>query len=140
ASQPTRGASPPSSSDTFFTVPAHFAISSLPTLVEPVKVSLRTIGLVASSSPTTDAEPGTTEKTPGGSPARDPSSARASAESGVALAGFSTIVHPAAIAGPALRGIIAIGKFHGVIAAQTPIGCLRTNILRSGRFCGIVSP
>ena len=68
---------------------------------------------------------------PGARPARA-SSASASAESGVALAGFSTIVQPAASAGPALRGIIAIGKFHGVIAAQTPIGCLSTNRRRSG--------
>src|SRR4029077_4526862 len=99
-----------------------------------------TIGFVASSSPTTDADPGTTEKTPAGSPARAASSPSASAESGGALAGLSTIVQPAAIAGPALRGIIAIGKFHGVIAAQTPIGCLTTKSRRSGVFCGIVSP
>ena len=38
------GALPPSSSDIFFTVPAHCAISFLPISVEPVKVSLRTVG------------------------------------------------------------------------------------------------
>ena len=141
ASSKTRsGALPPSSSETFLIVPAHFAISSRPTSVEPVNVSLRTVGFVASSSPTTDDDPGTTAKTPGGTPARCASSASASAEKGVALAGFSTIVQPAASAGPALRVIIAIGKFHGVIAAQTPIGCLRTSIRRLAVFAGIVSP
>jgi len=105
-----------------------------------VKVSLRTVGLVASSSPTTDDEPGTTANTPGGTPARPASSASASAENGVALAGLSTIVQPAASAGPALRVIIAIGKFHGVIAAHTPIGCLRTSMRRLVVFAGIVSP
>jgi hypothetical protein len=44
----------------------------------------------------------------------------------VALAGLMTMVHPAASAGAALRAIIAIGKFQGVMAAQTPIGCFRT--------------
>jgi hypothetical protein len=42
------GALPPSSSDNFLTVPAHCCISSLPTSVEPVKVSLRTIALAPS--------------------------------------------------------------------------------------------
>jgi len=44
------------------------------------------------------------------------------AEKGVWLAGRSTPVHPAAQPGPALRVIIAAGKFHGVIAANTPMG------------------
>jgi hypothetical protein len=41
---------------------------------------------------------------------------------------LQTIVHPAASAGPALRVIIAAGKFHGVIAATTPTGWRRTRI------------
>jgi hypothetical protein len=52
----------------------------------------------------------------------------ASAEYGVEVAGLTTIEQPAASAGPALRVIIAEGKFHGVIAAQTPIGSLSTTI------------
>ena len=56
------------------------------------------------------AEPVTTLKTPGGIPARSASSASASAENGVCVAGFSTMVQPAASAGPALRVIIAAGK------------------------------
>jgi hypothetical protein len=39
-----------------------------------------------------------------------------------------------------LRVIIAMGKFHGVIAAHTPIGCLMTSRRRSGATVGITSP
>ena len=60
----------------------------------------------------------------GGTPASSASLATASAQSGVSSDGFTTIVQPAASAQPTLRVIIAIGKFQGVIAAQTPIGCL----------------
>jgi hypothetical protein len=63
-----------------------------------------------------------------GTPARSASSQRASAENGVCDAGFSTMVQPDASAGPILRVIIAAGKFHGVIAAQTPIGCFSTTM------------
>jgi hypothetical protein len=58
----------------------------------------------------------------------------------VAVAGLSTIVQPAANAGPALRVIIAAGKFHGVIAAHTPTGSLVTTMRLSGACAGIVSP
>jgi hypothetical protein len=51
-----------------------------------------------------------------------------------------TIVQPAASAGAALRVGIAEGKFHGVIPAETPTGCLRTTMRRSGSGDGIVSP
>ncbi len=74
------GALPPSSSETFFSVPAHCAISFLPISVEPVKVSLRTIGLEVISAPSSVAEPVTTLNTPFGTPARCASSAIASAE------------------------------------------------------------
>ncbi len=37
-------------------------------------------------------------------------------------AGLTTIVQPAASAAPALRNIIELGKFHGVIKPQTPTG------------------
>jgi hypothetical protein len=67
-----------------------------------------------------DALPVTTLNTPLGTPARSASSASARAENGVALAGFTTIVQPAARPGAHLRVIIAIGKFQGVIAAHTP--------------------
>ncbi|MNT98075.1 hypothetical protein D3C72_2405730 [compost metagenome] len=50
------------------------------------------------------------------------------------------MVQPAARAGPALRVIIALGKFHGVIAATTPIGCLITTRRRPCLSWGITSP
>ena len=67
-----------------------------------------------------------TLSTPAGMPARCASSATASADSGVCSAGLMITGQPAASAGATLRVIIAIGKFHGVIAAHTPIGCLMT--------------
>src|SRR5689334_16301314 len=88
----------------------------------------------------TDAEPVTTLKAPLGTPARSASSARASAEYGVLVAGLATTVHPAARAAPTLRVIMALGKFHGVIVAATPIGSLVTTMRRPGRFAGITSP
>ncbi len=78
--------------------------------------------------------------TPAGSPARWPSSATASADSGVSAAGLTTTGQPAASAGPTLRVIMAIGKFHGVIAAHTPIDCLMTMKRLFGSVVGMVSP
>jgi hypothetical protein len=53
---------------------------------------------------------------------------------------LQTNVQPAASAGPALRVIIAAGKFHGVIAATTPIGWRSTRIRLSGWWPGMTSP
>ena len=39
-------------------------------------------------------------------------------------AGLTTIVQPAATAGPILRVPIAVGKFHGVMSRHGPTGCL----------------
>src|SRR3954464_8801721 len=140
SSNTMNGALPPSSSETFLTVPAHCSISNLPISVEPVKVSLRTIGFEVISPPISLAPPVTQEKTPFGTPARSANSHSANAEYGVAVAGFSTIVQPAAKAGPHLRVIIAAGKFHGVIAAHTPIGSLSTRMRLPCLCCGMVSP
>ena len=107
-------------------------MSFLPISVDPVNVSLRTVGLLVISPPMAAAEPVTTLKTPGGMPARRARSASASAENGVCVAGFSTMVQPAASAGPALRVIIAAGKFHGVMAATTPTGWRSTMMRLSG--------
>ena len=123
------------------TVSAHCRISSLPTSVEPVKESLRTRGLRVSSPPTSAGrDVVTTLNTPAGMPARSASSARASADRGVSSAGLTTTGQPAASAGAALRVIIALGKFHGVIAATTPIGCLMTIRRRPGTVAGMTSP
>jgi len=122
------GALPPSSSESFLTVPAHCAINTFPTSVDPVKESFLTTGFEVSSPPISFAEPVITLNTPFGTPARSASSASAKAEYGVCPAGFKTTVQPAPIAGPALRVIMANGKFHGVMHATTPIGCLITTI------------
>src|SRR5678815_502533 len=140
SSNTTNGALPPSSSESFFTVVEHCAISSLPTAVEPVKLSLRTIGLLVSSPPIGLESPVTHESTPAGTPARSASTHMASAEYGVSSDGLITIVQPAAKAGATLRAIIAAGKFHGVIAAVTPIACLSTTIRLSRPWDGITSP
>ncbi len=140
SSKTMNGALPPSSIDVFLTVAAHCASSTLPISVDPVKLSFRTVGFDVSSPPMSPAEPVTHENTPCGMPARCASSESASAVNGVWLAGFSTIVQPAASAGPAFRVIIAAGKFHGVIAAQTPIGCFSTTMRRSAAGAGMVSP
>ena len=65
----------------------------------------------------------TTFSTPPGSPASSRIWASASIDSGVCLAGLTTIVQPAAIAGPILRVPIASGKFHGVMNTHGPTGC-----------------
>ena len=127
------GALPPSSRLTFFTVEAHCDIRSLPTSVEPVNESLRTVGFEVSSVPIGPDGPVMTLITPGGIPARSASEARASAENGVCDAGRMTTGQPAARAGAHLRVIIAAGKFHGVIEATTPIGCFSTTIRLPGR-------
>ncbi|MCY1178459.1 hypothetical protein D9M73_188070 [compost metagenome] len=49
-------------------------------------------------------------------------------------------VQPAARAAAALRVIIAEGKFHGVMAAVTPMGCLITIRRLSAWWPGIMSP
>ena len=131
---------PPSSSASFFTVPEHCFISSLPTPVEPVKLNLRTIGFPVNSLPIPTASPVTVLSIPAGMPALSANSQRANAEKGVSGAGLITIGHPAANAGAAFLVIIAAGKFQGVIATVTPIGCLITTIRLSVACPGIVSP
>src|SRR5258706_10978635 len=90
SSKTMKGALPPSSIEVFFTVFEHCSRRILPTAVEPVKVSLRTIGLEVISPPIAAELPVRTLKTPLGIPARSPSSAIASAEYGVAGAGGRT--------------------------------------------------
>ncbi len=140
SSKTMNGAWPPSSMLTRLTVSAHCLSRILPTAVEPVNETLRTVLLVQSSVPIVPALPVTTLSTPLGRPARSASSAIASAENGVALAGLTTMVQPAASAGAAFLVIMAIGKFQGVIAAHTPTGCFSTRIRREPTVCGMTSP
>ncbi|MNC31555.1 hypothetical protein D3C75_798800 [compost metagenome] len=134
------GALPPSSRLKRLMCSALWRISSRPTAVEPVKEILRTVGLPVSSSPMPAGIPVTTLNTPAGMPTRSASTARAKADSGVRSEGLTMTGHPAARAGAHLRVIIALGKFHGVIAAQTPTGCLSVSKRRSPLGAGMVSP
>ncbi len=86
------------------------------------------------------ASPTTTLNTPAGMPARAANTARASAVSGVCSAGLTTAVQPTARAGATLRVIMAAGKFHGVIAAQTPTGSRVTSRRLSALLDGTISP
>src|SRR5580693_4778805 len=140
SSNTTNGALPPSSSPSFFTPTEACLYRILPTSVDPVKPTKRTAGCSHSTSPIGGASPVTTLKTPFGTPAFSASATSANALSGVSLAGLSTTVQPAASAGETLRVIIEFGKFQGVIAPQTPIGCLIANRRASPLWVGIVSP
>ncbi len=105
-----------------------------------MKLSLRTSGLLVNSSLMGFGSPVTTDSTPAGRPARSASTHSASAEYGVSSEGLTTMVQPAAKAGPTLRVIMAVGKFQGVMAAQTPMGCFSTTMRLSGPCEGITSP
>ena len=96
--------------------------SAQPTGPEPVKVISFTRSSATSTSPSSDELPTTTESQPGGSPASVISSASRSAESGVAVAGFSTTGQPAASAGASLCATRLSGKLKGLIAPTIPIG------------------
>ena len=63
-------------------------------------------------------------KTPGGKPASSESEPNSRAVIGVNSDGFKITAHPAATAEDTFLVTIAKGKFHGVIAATTPIGFL----------------
>ena len=92
--------------------------------VEPVNESLRARGSRMSGSMTApDERVVTTLSTPSGRPASAMMPASASIDSGVSEAGLTTIVQPAATAGPILRVPMAIGKFHGVMSRDGPTGC-----------------
>ena len=143
SSKMMNGEFPPSSSESFLSVSALPRASALPTAVEPVNVSFRTRKSCIHASATSLArcrDAGTMLITPAGMPASSASLAIASAESGVSSAGLATIVQPAASAGAILRARIAIGKFHGVIAATTPTASLTTMSLRPRVGSGITSP
>ena len=93
-----------------------------PTAPEPVNVISLTRSSSTSTSPIAPAEPETTLIQPGGRPASSSSSARKSAESGVADAGFRTTGQPAASAGAILCATRLSGKLNGEIAPTIPIG------------------
>ena len=117
------GALPPSSIEVRKTPSAACLSRTRPTSVEPVNVSLRNRRSGRSASDTDfDFELVITLTTPSGSPASDSACMNMRVVSGVADAGLSTTVQPAASAGATLRVPIASGKFQGVIARTGPTG------------------
>ncbi len=107
--------------------------------MEPVKDSLRIRSEPVSTPPRAPPAPVITCSTPPGIPAFSASSASARAVKGVAEAGLTTAVQPAASAGPTLRVIMAAGKFHGVMAAMGPTGSLMARML-APEGLGITAP
>ena len=129
SSKTINGALPPSSIETFRTLSAESAIRALPTPVEPVKESLRSLSSLIIGPVT---KPGlvvwTTFITPFGRPMSSRTFTKSIEVNGVRAAGLRIMVQPAAMAGAILRVAIASGKFHGVINSDGPIGFFRTMI------------
>ncbi|CAM5621197.1 hypothetical protein SCANM63S_09716 [Streptomyces canarius] len=100
---------PPSSSATFFTVPAAAAISRRPVCRPPVKETRSTSGWSASGAPASGPAPSTRLATPGGSPASASSRTRWIAVCGVSSLGFRTKVLPAASAGATFHAVWSSG-------------------------------
>ncbi len=141
SSKTMNGALPPSSSEIRLIVPEHCFIRMRPTSVEPVNESFLTSSLSHISRPMPfESRDVITLKIPFGTPASSANATCASADSGVSPAGLIIIAQPTASAGAAFRAIIEVGKFHGVIAAHTPTGCLITLMREFGNVLGIVSP
>ena len=89
-------------------------------LGRPVKPTFATRGSFTRALPTAPPGPGSTEIASDGSPASSRMSASRSTESGV-RAGSTTIVLPQARAGAIFHEAMTMGKFQGVMRAQTPM-------------------
>ena len=118
---------PPISRCTFLNEGAAFTDTVRPTSVEPVNDTTRTASAVVIAVPTASPPPVTRLTTPLGTPASARILTKLTAESGVSVAGLNTTVLPQTSAGMIFQDGMAIGKFHGVITAQTPTGW-RTDI------------
>src|ERR1039458_4860315 len=113
---------PPNSSEQCLKLLAAVAPTILPTAEEPVSEMARTVGCSVSGVPTSEPNPVTMLMTPLGTPASVSACTRLKVESGVSCAGLMTHALPHTTAGSSFHDEIAIGKFHGVIIPQTPIG------------------
>ena len=106
----------------------------------PVNEIFLTFGFEVISLPISSGSPVIKFITPFGKPACSARTTNAIAVSGVCSAGLITKVHPAASPVAHFRVIIAAGKFQGVMAAHTPMGCFRVIILLSLIGSGRTSP
>ena len=91
------------------TVSAASRMTAAPVRVEPVTEISATSGWRASAAPASGPGPGTTLKTPGGTPASSASRPSISAVSGVSSDGLRTTALPAASAGPTFQIAIFSG-------------------------------
>jgi len=89
-----------------------------------VKEIFITSGWLTRAAPVSP-KPVTIFTTPGGNPASTTNSANLKIDKGVYSAGFKTTVFPQQSEGANFQTAISIGKFHGTISPQTPIGSLR---------------
>src|SRR6266567_3753157 len=131
---------PPSSSEQCLKLLAAVAPTIFPTAEEPVSEIGRTVVGSVSGVPTSVPKPVTTLMTPFGTPASVRAWTRLKVESGVSCAGLITQALPQTTAGSSFQEGIAIGKFHGVIMPQTPIGCLTAIANLLGNSEGTVGP
>jgi hypothetical protein len=114
---------PPNSRITLFILGyPYFESISLPTLVDPVNVTISTKWCSVRAYPTSP-YPVRIFITPSGNPASLISSAIFKAVKGVYSAGFKTPVHPVANKGASFPHNNFKGKFQGIIPATTPTGC-----------------
>ena len=127
SSKTTNGALPPSSIERRRPCRTAVAASDWPTGEEPVNESLRRRGSARTASVTACERQVRTLTTPSGRPTSARTFANSSVVRGVALAGRTTTVQPAARAGAILRVAMASGKFHGVMSRQGPTGRLVTS-------------
>src|SRR5450756_875585 len=131
---------PPISRWTCLNVGAHASLIVCPTAVEPVNETTLTRGSLRSGMPTFEPLPVTTLKTPGVRPASSRARAKFTTESGVSVAGLMTTVLPHTRAAVVFQAGIAIGKFHGVMKAQTPVSYthLRAHETRHDLVCRLL--
>ena len=131
---------PPSSSETFFSMPPASWPTRRPTAVEPVNDTTGMFGSVTSASPTS-APPTTTCSSPSGRPASRKTAANiAPPTTGVCGSGLRTTALPRASAGATTRMPSTDGEFQGVIAPMTPAGTRRTIDSRPFTADGINEP
>src|SRR5579884_1758429 len=131
---------PPSSREQCLKLLAAVVPTIRPTSVDPVREIARTSGLSIKGAPIFDPKPLTTLITPLGTPASVSVRTRLNVDSGVSCAGLMTQVLPQTMAGNSFHDGIAIGKFHGVIMAQTPSGCRTAMANLLGSSDGVVGP
>src|SRR6476646_3806581 len=111
-----------------------------PTALDPVKETARTSGCSSIGAPASPPNPVTMFTTPLGTPASTSVRTRLKVDSGVSCAGLITQVLPQTRAGSSFQDGIAMGKFHGVIIAQTPRGCRMAMANLLGSSEGVVGP